>query len=63
MNAIRDAQDKVAKASQAIGTALYADAGANAAGGPGSTGGPSAGGDDDVVDAEVVDDEPEARSA
>ncbi len=62
MNAIRDAQDKVAKASQAVGTALYADAGANAAGAGGASGA-TGGGDDDVVDAEVVDDEPEARSA
>ncbi|MDP9407237.1 MAG: molecular chaperone DnaK [Actinomycetota bacterium] len=62
MNAIRDAQDKVAKASQAVGTALYADAGANAAGAGGASGA-NGGGDDDVVDAEVVDDEPEARSA
>ncbi len=57
MNAIRDAQDKVAKASQAVGTALYADAGANAAGAGGASGA-NGGGDDDVVD-----DEPEARSA
>jgi molecular chaperone DnaK len=65
MNAIRDAQDKVAKASQAIGTALYADAGAGAAGAGAAGGATGATGaaDDDVVDAEVVDDEPEARSA
>jgi molecular chaperone DnaK len=65
MNAIRDAQDKVAKASQAIGTSLYADAGAGAAGAGAAGGATGAAGaaDDDVVDAEVVDDEPEARSA
>jgi molecular chaperone DnaK len=63
MTAIQEAQDKVAKASQAVGTAMYANVGdAAAAGGPGAgdAGGP---GDEDVVDAEVIDDDEEGRSA
>jgi molecular chaperone DnaK len=57
--------EKLATESQALGQALYKDAGA-AAGGPGdgaAAGGPagsagSASNTDDVVDAEIVDDEP-----
>ncbi|MGI8696795.1 MAG: molecular chaperone DnaK, partial [Mycobacteriales bacterium] len=65
--AISTAQDKVARLSQEIGGAMYADAqqAQQAAGGTGAPGssqgdGPSAGtpnGGDDVVDAEIVDDE------
>jgi molecular chaperone DnaK len=64
--AIRAAMEKLATESQALGQALYKDAGA-AGGGPGggpgdgaAAGGPagSASNADDVVDAEIVDDEP-----
>jgi molecular chaperone DnaK len=65
--AIRAAMEKLATESQALGQALYKDAGA-AAGGPGggtgdgaAAGGPagsSSSNADDVVDAEIVDDEP-----
>ncbi|MGW1513652.1 Hsp70 family protein, partial [Streptomyces sp. NPDC002394] len=48
---IRTATEKVAAVSQKLGQALYADQGAQAAGGEA----PKA--DDDVVDAEIVDDE------
>ncbi|CAM5277982.1 chaperone protein DnaK [Streptomyces canarius] len=55
---IRSATEKVAAVSQKLGQALYADAqGAQAAGGPeGATAG-GAKAADDVVDAEIVDDE------
>ncbi|MEU9303435.1 molecular chaperone DnaK [Streptomyces sp. NPDC048269] len=55
--AIRAATDKAAAAAQKIGTALYAEAQGAAAGGggPASDTGPS-GADEDVVDAEIVDD-------
>jgi len=67
---IKAAQEKVARISQAAGAALYqqagpaADAGAAGAGagatdaGPGAGASASAAADDDVVDAEIVDDEP-----
>jgi molecular chaperone DnaK len=65
VNAIKAAQEKVARVSQEVGGALYsqqaeAAAGEGAptgegAGQPGASG--SAGNDDDVVDAEIVDDE------
>ncbi|MGY1752835.1 molecular chaperone DnaK [Blastococcus sp. SYSU D01042] len=62
IEAIKTAQEKVARVSQEVGGALYAQAGGEAgdAGAPGAeaggaTGAPS--GDDDVVDAEIVDDE------
>ncbi|MFF8906247.1 molecular chaperone DnaK [Streptomyces olivaceoviridis] len=56
---IRSATEKVAAVSQKLGQALYADAqGAQAAGGPeGATAGGTKAADDDVVDAEIVDDE------
>ncbi|MEU5810244.1 molecular chaperone DnaK [Streptomyces sp. HUAS TT3] len=56
---IRTATEKVAAVSQKLGQAIYADAqGAQAAGGAGDAGQAKAGGaDDDVVDAEIVDDE------
>ncbi|CAO5190347.1 molecular chaperone, ATP-dependent [Frankia sp. AiPs1] len=54
--AIRDAADALAAASQAMGQALYTQAAQDGAGTPGAAG---AGGqaDDDVVDAEIVDEE------
>ncbi|GAA4865624.1 molecular chaperone DnaK [Saccharopolyspora cebuensis] len=69
--AIKAAVEKLATESQALGQALYADAGANAAGADaGATGGEStstgstgstSGKDEDVVDAEIVDDEDEKK--
>ncbi|WP_018686739.1 molecular chaperone DnaK [Actinokineospora enzanensis] len=62
--AIKSAMEKLATESQAMGSALYANTGAEAgaAGGDGSAqGGPSGagaqGGADDVVDAEIVDED------
>jgi molecular chaperone DnaK len=62
--AIKAAQEKVARVSQEVGGALYAQqsdasaAGAGAGEAPGDgQAGPSASSDDDVVDAEIVDDE------
>ncbi|MGY1601257.1 molecular chaperone DnaK [Geodermatophilus sp. SYSU D00815] len=64
INAIKAAQEKVARVSQEVGGALYAqqaEAGAAGAGagtpGDGPSSGTTSGGDDDVVDAEIVDDE------
>jgi molecular chaperone DnaK len=54
--AIRAAMEKLATESQALGQALYQDSGA-AAGGPASAAS-SPGAQDDVVDAEIVDEEP-----
>ncbi|PPK98012.1 molecular chaperone DnaK [Kineococcus xinjiangensis] len=58
---IKAKSDAVAQASQKLGAAMYAaqsEGGAGSEGaGAGATGGASAGADDDVVDAEVVDDE------
>jgi molecular chaperone DnaK len=61
IDAIKDAAEKVATTSQALGAAMYANAGANATGGDsGADQGTSS--DDDVVDAEIVDeDEPKAQ--
>ncbi|GAA0506736.1 chaperone protein DnaK [Saccharopolyspora subtropica] len=62
--AISAAVEKLATESQALGQALYADAGANAAGaGSGAAGdsGSAKAGADDVVDAEIVDDEDEKK--
>ncbi len=59
--AIRTAMEKLAAESQALGQALYKDAGAAAGdGASGGSAGPTAssGGADDVVDAEIVDEEP-----
>ncbi len=64
MNAIRAAQEKVARISQEAGGAMYAQAQAAGAGGTGAPGagpqggpqgGPQAQSDDDVVEAEIVD--------
>jgi molecular chaperone DnaK len=61
IDAIKDAAEKVATTSQALGAAMYANAGANAAAGDsGASQGTSS--DDDVVDAEIIDeDEPKAQ--
>jgi molecular chaperone DnaK len=64
--AIKAAQEKVARLSQDIGGAMYAQsaegatAGAGEAGNPGTSGAASA--DDDVVDAEIVDEDNDKRS-
>jgi molecular chaperone DnaK len=59
VDAIKDAAEKVATTSQALGAAMYANTGANATGGAGDAGeGQSApSNDDDVVDAEIVDED------
>ena len=63
VDAIKDAAEKVATTSQALGAAMYANTGANAAGGGGGADGAGAGEgasastDDDVVDAEIVDED------
>jgi len=53
--AVRAAAEELSKASQAMGSAMYADTAAGAAG-PAGAGG-AAGAEDDVVDAEIVDEE------
>ncbi|MDQ1648688.1 MAG: molecular chaperone DnaK, partial [Frankiaceae bacterium] len=57
IEAIKSAVDELAKASSAMGTAMYANAQGDATGGPtgGAAGDPS--GADDVVDAEIVDED------
>ena len=62
--AIKAAQEKVARVSQEVGGALYAQQAEASAPGPDagtpgadSTSGTTSSGDDDVVDAEIVDDE------
>ncbi|CCH90557.1 Chaperone protein dnaK (Heat shock protein 70) (Heat shock 70 kDa protein) (HSP70) [Modestobacter italicus] len=66
--AIKTAQEKVARVSQEVGGALYAQAQADGAGAPGAgdagfdtgaTG--STASDDDVVDAEIVDEDPDKK--
>jgi molecular chaperone DnaK len=71
--AIKSAQEKVARVSQEVGGALYAQAQADGASGPegeagfgGATGATAAdssaaGSDDDVVDAEIVDEDTDKR--
>jgi molecular chaperone DnaK len=64
VEAIKTAQEKVARVSQEVGGALYAQAGESAeAGAPGAeAGGANApSGDDDVVDAEIVDEDTDRR--
>jgi molecular chaperone DnaK len=58
-DAIKDATDKAAQASQKMGTAIYAQSQASAASDTpaGDTGGQQATDDDEVVDAEIVDEE------
>ncbi|PRY37738.1 molecular chaperone DnaK [Geodermatophilus tzadiensis] len=67
--AIKSAQEKVARVSQEVGGALYAqqaEAGAagtgnGATGGAGAAGASAPSGDDDVVDAEIVDEDADRR--
>jgi molecular chaperone DnaK len=68
--AIKTAQEKVARVSQEVGGALYAQAQADGAGAAGAgeggfdtgaTGGTSASSDDDVVDAEIVDEDTDKK--
>ena len=55
---IKSAQSELMTSAQKIGQALYAQQGAaDAAGAAGAAGSASNGSDDDVVDAEVVDDD------
>lgn len=73
IEAIKSAQEKVARVSQEVGGALYAqqaEAGAAGAGAPGADAGAEGatgasgarpGGDDDVVDAEIVDEDNDRR--
>jgi molecular chaperone DnaK len=63
--AIKAAMEKLATESQKMGSALYQQQGAEGAGTPGgdggATGGQQAGGADDVVDAEIVDEEKDKK--
>jgi molecular chaperone DnaK len=64
VNAIKAAMEKLATESQKMGTALYQQPGAEGAANPGDAGpagGQQADGADDVVDAEIVDDEKEKK--
>ncbi len=65
IDAIKNAAEKVATTSQALGAAMYAQSGAAAGGGeqsaPGSDS-PDADNDDDVVDAEIVDEADETKA-
>lgn len=54
--AIKTAAEKVATASSALGAAMYSEQQAQAGGAPGGEAANAAGGDDEVVDAEIVDD-------
>ncbi|MCB5179817.1 molecular chaperone DnaK, partial [Streptomyces sp. SMC 277] len=60
-SAVRAATQKAAAAAQKIGTALYAQPGG--APGTGGSADGAAGPDEDVVDAEIVDDERSARQS
>jgi molecular chaperone DnaK len=65
-DAVKAASEKLAQSSQKMGAAMYANAQAAGSGGPdgsadGSTGATAQ--DDDVVDAEIVDDEPKASDS
>ena len=65
--AIKTAQENVARISQEVGGALYAQQAENAAGPEGQSGatdgapGSAAGSDDDVVDAEIVDEDTDKK--
>ncbi|MGY1720538.1 molecular chaperone DnaK [Blastococcus sp. SYSU DS0552] len=72
IEAIKSAQEKVARVSQEVGGALYAQQAEAAGGAPGAEGETGAGagagaaggpatGDDDVVDAEIVDEDTDRR--
>jgi molecular chaperone DnaK len=56
MSAIRSATEELSKVSSAMGQAMYANAAAEG-GAPGAAGAPGAESDDDVVDAEIVDED------
>jgi molecular chaperone DnaK len=65
--AIKAAQEKVARVSQEVGGALYAQnaeatATAESGGATGEAGGSTSTADDDVVDAEIVDEDTDKRS-
>lgn len=64
VEAIKSASEKVAQASQALGAAMYAEAAQAADGTAGDQASGDAGepasDDDDVVDAEIVEDEPDS---
>ncbi|SNR36430.1 molecular chaperone DnaK [Blastococcus mobilis] len=67
IDAIKSAQEKVARVSQEVGGALYAQNAEAAAGGEagaasGGAGGSAPTADDDVVDAEIVDEDTDKRS-
>jgi len=55
--AIREATEKVSTTAQKLGAALYAQAEASGAAGAAGAGDTAGAKDDDVVDAEIVDDE------
>jgi molecular chaperone DnaK len=58
INAVKSAVEKLATESQAMGSAMYSSAGADSAAGAGDAGSAGAGeGPDDVVDAEIVDED------
>jgi len=57
IDAIKDAAEKVATTSQALGAAMYANAQQSAGAGDAGDGGPSSSSDDDVVDAEIIDED------
>ncbi|WP_347058273.1 molecular chaperone DnaK [Blastococcus sp. HT6-30] len=65
IEAIKSAQEKVARVSQEVGGALYAQQSEAAGGAPGAEAGAAQGGattnDDDVVDAEIVDEDNDRR--
>jgi molecular chaperone DnaK len=64
INAIKAAMEKLATESQKMGTALYQQPGAEGAADPGdagAAGGQQADGADDVVDAEIVDEEKDKK--
>jgi molecular chaperone DnaK len=66
VNTIKAAMEKLATESQKMGSALYQQPGAESAadanpGDTGATGGQQAGGADDVVDAEIVDEEKDKK--
>jgi molecular chaperone DnaK len=62
ISAIKSAMEKLGQESQALGQAIYeATQAEGAQAGGGEAGGPQSGSADDVVDAEVVDDDREAK--
>lgn len=62
IGAIKSAMEKLGRESQALGQAIYeATQAAQAASGASATSGDGSGGAEDVVDAEVVDDDREAK--